>query len=68
MRMIFWIVVSFFLLLTVYRRIIEPFLEGYRNRSKPYNPLIRKKKKRQSMIDKSSVEDAEFKDVTGHDE
>ena len=37
MRMVFWIMISVVLIVTIYRRIIEPFLEGYRNTRKPYN-------------------------------
>ena len=64
MRMVFWFMVAFILILTIYRRIIEPFLEGYRNKRKPYNePSIRAKRKRKSLIDRSSVEDADFEDL-----
>jgi hypothetical protein len=63
MRMVFWFMVAFILILTIYRRVIEPFLEGYRNKNKPYNEPIRAKRKRKSLIDRSSVEDADFKDL-----
>ena len=64
MRMFFWFMVSFFLILTIYRRIIEPFLEGFRDKRQPYNePRIKTKPKKKSLIDRSSVEDADFEDV-----
>ena len=64
MRLVFWFIVSFVLILTIYRRIIEPFLEGYRNSRKPYNePRIRTKRKRKSLVDRSSVEDADFTEL-----
>lgn len=64
MRFFFWFAISFFFILTFYRRIIEPFLEGYRGKRKPYNePRVQRKPKRKSLVDRSSVEDADFKDI-----
>ena len=63
MRMVFWIMISVVLIVTIYRRIIEPFLEGYRNTRKPYNAPLRTKRKRKSLVDRSSVEDADFTDL-----
>jgi hypothetical protein len=64
MRSVFWFLVAFFLILTIYRRIIEPFLEGYRHARKPYNePRVGRRRKKKQLIDRSSVEDADFKDI-----
>lgn len=65
MRMVFWGIVLLVLLVTIYRQIIEPFLEGLRGTRKPYNePRVGRKKKQQSLIDRSSMQEAEFKDIT----
>ena len=61
--MVFWFMVAFILILTIYRRVIEPFLEGYRNKHKSYNEPLRAKRKRKSLIDRSAVEDADFEDL-----
>jgi hypothetical protein len=64
MRLVFWFTVALVVVLAIYRRIIEPFLEGFRDRNKPYNePLVRSKRKRKALVDRSSVEDADFEDI-----
>jgi hypothetical protein len=61
MRFFFTLIFFGVLILIVYRRLIEPFLEGYRGVRKPYNrqPISKKKRK----VDISSAQDAEFKEL-----
>lgn len=65
MRLFFWFLVSFILILTIYRRIIEPFLEGLRGERKSYNEhRVRGRRKRKTLVDRSTIEEADFEDIT----
>lgn len=65
MRLFFWFLVSFILILTIYRRIIEPFLEGLRGNRKPYNETkVHGRRKRKNLIDRSQMEEADFTDIS----
>jgi hypothetical protein len=71
MRLFLLIVVSFVILLTIFRRLVEPFLEGYRGIRKQYNTPGPNKRKAQEFssppasgnLDKANAEDAEFKEI-----
>ena len=71
MRIILELFALFFVVLTVYRRIIEPFLEGISGNRKPYNqqeaePNVRttaKNRKAVKPIDPNEIRDAEFEEI-----
>jgi hypothetical protein len=71
-RLFLELIAVFFALLTVYRRIIEPFKEGLRGRKQPYNEANAGQKvkfqssgKRREMkiIDPKEIKDAEFEEI-----
>jgi hypothetical protein len=73
LRLLFGIVTLFFVYLIVYRRIIEPFMEGYHNKQKIYNdPNLSDALKNKSASRhpteiegnaKQEILDAEFKEI-----
>lgn len=67
MRIIFLFIFFSFIILVVYRRIIEPFREGMRGVRKPYNqPQGRtsiKNEPRHGLPKDKEIQDAEFTEI-----
>lgn len=68
MRLFLELAVVFFALLTIYRRLIEPFIEGLKARTKPYNrsdagQKFTSKKKTVKHVDPKEIQDAEFEEI-----
>lgn len=67
MRIFFLFVFFLFIMLVVYRRIIEPFLEGMRGVRKPYNEQqgrsSLKSELRHGLPKDKEIQDAEFKEI-----
>jgi hypothetical protein len=64
MRTFLFFCFFFILLLTIYRRIIEPFLEGLRGIRKPYNePSIKHEETRHGLPKDKEIKDAEFEEI-----
>jgi hypothetical protein len=53
-----------FVVLVLYRRIVEPFLEGMRGATKPYNQSQRTtSESRHGLSKDKEIKDAEFKEI-----
>ncbi len=67
MRTIFFILSISFALLVIYRRIVEPFLEGLRGARKPYNQTHGRtsggNENRHGLSKDKEIKDAEFKEI-----
>ena len=72
MRLFLELLVVFFTLLTIYRRLIEPFIEGLKGVRKPYNrPEAQQAKKfrhssaqnKVKPVDPMEIQDAEFEEI-----
>jgi len=72
MRLFLELAAVFFALLTIYRRLIEPFLEGLKGRRKPYNQPdsgqstrfhSSSPKKNIKTVDPKEIQDAEFEEI-----
>jgi hypothetical protein len=73
LRLLLELAVVFFALLTIYRRLIEPFIEGMKGKRKPYNRTdsgqktkfnSASAKKNINSIDPKEIQDAEFEEIT----
>jgi hypothetical protein len=71
MRLFIELLISFFALLTIYRHLIEPFIEGMNAKRKPYNKPVTETKtevkskpsKNIKNIDPKEIQDAEFEEI-----
>lgn len=73
MRLVLGLITLFFVYLIVYRRLIEPFMEGYRDKPKVYNdPTVSEALHKKSATlhpteiegnTKQEIIDAEFKEI-----
>lgn len=70
MRLLLEVVVVFFALLTIYRRLIEPFIEGLKGKTKSYNRTdagqktrFGSQKKNIQHVDPKEIQDAEFEEI-----
>ncbi len=75
MKVFLLVIISFIIILTIFRRIIEPFKEGLSGNLKSYNrppqPKAKPKpsgwvanaKKEKNVIDTKNIEDADFKEI-----
>ena len=68
MRLFLELAVVFFVLLTIYRRLIEPFIEGLKGTTKPYNrsdagQKFTSQKKTVKPVDPKEIQDAEFEEI-----
>lgn len=70
MRLLLEAVVVFFALLTIYRRLIEPFIEGLKGETKPYNKTdagwrtrFGSQRKKVKHVDPKEIQDAEFEEI-----
>ena len=72
MRLFLELAAVFFALLTIYRRLIEPFFEGFKDKRKPYNQPDSGQnsrfhsttpKKNIKTVDPNEIQDAEFEEI-----
>ena len=67
MRTFLFILSISFIMLVVYRRIVEPFLEGLRGVRKPYNQTQERttgrNENRHGLSKDKEIKDAEFKEI-----
>ncbi len=67
MRTFFFILSISFIMLVVYRRIVEPFLEGMRGARKPHNNTQERttggSDSRHGLAKDKEIKDAEFKEI-----
>jgi hypothetical protein len=67
MRTIFFILSISFILLVIYRRIVEPFLEGLNGARKPYNQSQERttggSKSRHGLPKDKEIKEAEFTEI-----
>ena len=70
MRLFLELAVVFFVFLTIYRRLIEPFIEGLKGTTKPYNrpdagakTRYGSQKKNVKHVDPKEIQDAEFEEI-----
>lgn len=67
MRTFFFILFISFIVLVIYRRIVEPFLEGMRGARKPYNNTQERatgrNESRHGLSKDKEIKDAEFKEI-----
>lgn len=72
MRIFLELFALFFALLTIYRRLIEPFIEGLKGKRKPYNQTGSGQstkfnspppKKNIKTVDPNEIQDAEFEEI-----
>ncbi len=71
MRLFVEIIILFFVYLIIYRRVIEPFLEGFRNKRKPYNrplqPQGQALKNRSATLHPSEIENSGKQEIIDAD-
>ncbi len=72
MRFFFELLFGFIILLTIYRRLIEPFFEGLKGQKKPFNNSEAQQKEKfhftstqqkKKPIDPKEIQDAEFEEI-----
>ena len=72
MRILLELFALFFALTTIYRRLIKPFIEGLKDRQKPYHSSASRQdrkfnssdsKKNIHSVDPKEIQDAEFEEI-----
>lgn len=72
MRILIELIIFFFALLTIYRRLIRPFVEGIGGKAKPNDQSgtsqsfkfnSASSKKNSKHVDQKEIQDAEFKEI-----